>query len=77
MRIDWNQPLGARGAASLHHPPNGAGLRHLCGIVTQDRMGATLYFAGEFKTLVPTIAISRRDGRSHHPIIPIPAQEGT
>jgi hypothetical protein len=39
--------------ASANQFARAAGLRDLCGIVTQDRLVATLYFAGEFKAFVP------------------------
>jgi hypothetical protein len=50
--------------------------RHLCGIVTQDRLQATLYFAGEFKTFVRFAAMHIVAARALHNHLFIAAQEG-
>jgi hypothetical protein len=52
------------------------GMRQLCGIVTQDRIEATLYFPGEFKALMGTIAIRSCGGPNHHNLIRFTRQKG-
>jgi hypothetical protein len=51
-------------------------MRHLCGIVTQDRMGTTLYFPAEFKALMGPIAIRSCGGPNHHNLIFLSRQKG-
>jgi len=65
-----------RAGASANRSPRDARLHHLCGIVTQDRLGATLYFAGEFKAFVPVATTLPVAAASHHNHIIIAAQEG-
>jgi hypothetical protein len=40
-------------------------IRHLCGIVTQDRLEATLYFRRAFKASMVSFAIRRCGGATH------------
>jgi hypothetical protein len=61
---------------SANRSSRGAGLRDLCGIVTQDRVGATLYFAGEFNIFVRVVAVCAAPASPHPIRLPFAAQKG-
>ena len=60
----------------MHHRLHLPALRQLCGIVTQDRWGSTLYFPAEFKALTGRVAIRNCVGPKHTTLIVFPPKRG-